>query len=347
MHRTALFSIMFAGLSVAAQDRTAQVPRVAVAPESATAPIRFAPDSQSMTIRAGPFSVHGMEMPAMADMPDMPMDDGAMHDEVLYVAVPSDVYVTGYDILLTDARGDSLSREFLHHAGIALLGRRELLHPAYQRLVAAGKETAPVRLPSSIGAALHRGDSLALYVGLHGPRGLSVEGAFVSFRLHVVPAHRRPRPVAVYPMHFDVNFRGGATTSFDLPPGRSARSAEFVMPLNARLIALGGHVHDYARFVRLSECASGRVLATLRAHRRADGTVSGLERFVFGFRDYGLALVRGVCYRVTAVYDNPTGRIIRDGGMAAIAGPLLIEDARDWPVLDPRDPLLISDRRQF
>ena len=95
--------------------------------------------------------------------------------------------------------------------------------------------------------------------------------------------------------------------------------------------------------MRLQECASGKTLVLLKAHRRKDGTVTGLDRFVFGFHDDALPLVKGRCYRVTATYDNPTGRTIVDGGMGSIGGPVQVDDPKDWPRLDRSDPSITLD----
>ena len=303
--------------------------------EAATAQVRVDSIAHVVTIRVGPLSLEGMEMPLEGHMG---------RDHVVFLTWPTDAYLTGYSVAFTDASGAPLPRDELHHAGVANLGRRELLHDAYERMLAVGKETEAVELPPVIGVPMHAGDSLAIYVGLHSPRGESVTNAFVTLRLPFVPKRRHFNPLAVWPMHFELNFSGGATTAYDLPPGRSARSDSFVMPLSGRLLAVGGHVHDYATALRVSECRSGKVLVDLKAHRNADGTIAGLDRFVFGFRDYGLRVEKGACYRVTAIYDNPTGRVLRDGGMASIGGPLMLDDERDWPALDKTHPAVAVDR---
>ncbi len=69
-----------------------------------------------------------------------------------------------------------------------------------------------------------------------------------------------------------------------------------------------------------------------------------MDRFVFGFHEDALRLERGRRYRLIAVYDNPTGRVLREGGMGKIAGPLELEGAAEWPALDASDPLIRLDR---
>jgi hypothetical protein len=39
-------------------------------------------------------------------------------------------------------------------------------------------------------------------------------------------------------------------------------------------------------------------------------------------------------YRLTAVYDNPTGAVIRDGAMGAFGGVFHPDDMAAWPAVD-------------
>src|SRR5438445_303465 len=48
-------------------------------------------------------------------------------------------------------------------------------------------------------------------------------------------------------------------------------------------------------------------------------------------------------YRLTAVYENPTGRHIRDGGMGAVAGLFVPDHGAVWPAVDTRDSLYQQD----
>jgi hypothetical protein len=43
-------------------------------------------------------------------------------------------------------------------------------------------------------------------------------------------------------------------------------------------------------------------------------------------------------YRLTAVYDNPTGETIPDGAMGALGGVFLPSSGTTWPIIDPRSP---------
>ena len=44
-----------------------------------------------------------------------------------------------------------------------------------------------------------------------------------------------------------------------------------------------------------------------------------------------------------AQYDNPTGLVLRQGGMASMAGAFVPNDVRQWPQLDPLNADLKRD----
>ena len=119
--------------------------------------------------------------------------------------------------------------------------------------------------------------------------------------------------------------------------GRSEKSSEFTMPLGGSILALGGHVHDFARSVRLEDAENGKVLVRLDTKLTSDGHLISLGKRVFGFHEEGLPLLPNHRYRVVAQYDNPTGHVVRQGGMASMAGAFVPDDVRQWPLLDPLD----------
>src|SRR5260370_14493291 len=63
-----------------------------------------------------------------------------------------------------------------------------------------------------------------------------------------------------------------------------------------------------------------------------------LARF-YNWHRLGVRVVPAHRYRLTAVYENRTGRSIRDGGMGAVAGLFVPDRGADWPPVDTRDTL--------
>jgi hypothetical protein len=50
-------------------------------------------------------------------------------------------------------------------------------------------------------------------------------------------------------------------------------------------------------------------------------------------------------YRLTAVYDNPEGRTIPDGGMGVLGGLMMLPRGTRWPAMDRQDPDYVADAR--
>ena len=67
-----------------------------------------------------------------------------------------------------------------------------------------------------------------------------------------------------------------------------------------------------------------------------------LARFYRWYR-LGLHVASTHRYRLTAVYDNPTGHAIRDGGMGAVAGLFVPDRGAVWPEVDTTDSLYQQD----
>ncbi len=209
---------------------------------------------KEVVVTAGPFTI--------AHMPPN-MDHGMMHEmagtttPLLRFEWPMEAWFRGFDIEVTDANGTALGSTLVHHLNIMNFNRRQLLYPAVERMVAAGSETGSVSLPKTIGMPMEPGYQLAMYAAWNNLGDADIEGAWLTVRLAWSPKNLAPRPRTILPIYMDVNYNR-VTDSYDLPAGRSSKSYEFTMPLTGRVLAIGGHVHDYAEFVSLEEVESGK-----------------------------------------------------------------------------------------
>jgi hypothetical protein len=172
-------------------------------------------------------------------------------------------------------------------------------------------------------------------------------GTEVTVRLRWTPQNTVPRPVSLIPLALDVSGHIGASPSYDLAPGHSERTLEFTLPLTGRMLAAGGHLHDYATELRLEEVATGRVLVRLVPSRDADGHVRAVPQKLFGINGAGRELKAGVRYRLVSVYDNPTGELVRDGAMGEMGIAFVPDDLGKWPELDRDDPALAADLQRL
>jgi len=283
---------------------------------------------------------------------------------------PGDGWAQGYRMELLDAEGRVLPIEMLHHVGVVNLGRRQLAYPMMERLFAVGRETGHVTLPGWMGLRMSANQAMAAYFALVNPYGTAIEGASLRMTFDWRPAAsgaelgpRTPRPrtshhsgragrasreiVEIVPLIVSANPNDGFGSVFDVPPGRSTKSAEFTLPVGGHLRALGGHVHDHAVELRLEDAETGRVLVRLDAQTDAAGTLEGVDTNYFLLRPQGFRLEAGRRYRVVGVYDNATGATLPGAAMAYMAGPFVPDDVGLWPEVDPNDPMYARDRARL
>lgn len=63
------------------------------------------------------------------------------------------------------------------------------------------------------------------------------------------------------------------------------------------------------------------------------------------FLPLGVRLTPDHLYRITAEYDNPTGKVLEGGGMGAIGGIVLPDDGNTWPAVARGDSVYLHDVR--
>jgi hypothetical protein len=278
---------------------------------------------------------------------------GATHEEMHHAgghglpifrfAWPVDGWLRGFRVAIHDGGGRPLPRRLLHHVNLLHLERRQLTQPIFERTIAAGQETDEVLLPRSLGVRIDAGTGLALLSAWANDTGDDLHDVVLELTLPYLPANTTPRPREVRPVSFDVGFRAGLTDGFDLDSGRTVHEREFILPIDGRLLAVGGHLHDYAESLSLVDVASGKVLIALLPRSDSGGKVLGVSRKLFGVTGDGLRLRAGRRYRVVAIYRNPLGRTLVDGGMAVLGGIFAPDDAARWPAVDRGDAVFTAD----
>jgi len=322
---------------------TVQAPAPAPAPapgaEEPAGKVEVAIDSSrhQVVITAGPF-----------DLPDMSghADHSMSHDTpVQRFDWPVDGWFRGFAIEVLDSAGGQLPRRLMHHLIMINYDRRQLIYPAAERLWGAGVETGSAELPRTIGVPLKPGTGLGLYIAWHNQTGQELPRVKLRMTMEWMPRNQMPRPVDVLPVYFDVNLTVGGANEFDIPPGRSEQTHEFVVPTEGRILGVSGHLHQYGKEVRLEDVASGKVLARVAAVQRPDGSVRKMERHLFGVSGAGLKLRAGRRYRVVAVYDNPTGETLIKGAMGSMVGIFAPSDLARWPTVETGDTTFQRDLR--
>jgi hypothetical protein len=311
--------------------------------KGADAPMKVNVDAKrhTITVTVGPCRIapidNAMSMPGM-----MGGEASGVVDIKTNFLWPVSGYMRGFMLTLFDSTDKVLPQNTMHHLELVNFDRRQLLHNLAERVLGIGEETAGANVPGSVGIPLDRGTHMGLYIMWNNETNTDIDGVTLQLRMHYSPANMTPRPLAVLPFKVDVNLHPGLGDAFNLPKGGGERSAEFTVPVSGRLIGVGGHLHDFGRELRLEDVSSGKVLARVRAQRRADGTVTGVGHQLFGLWGRGSRLVPGRQYRLVAVYDHPDGAEVI-AAMGIMGGIFAPDHIKEWPAVDKNDPGYIRD----
>lgn len=92
-------------------------------------------------------------------------------------------------------------------------------------------------------------------------------------------------------------------------------------------------MHKYGAALRFTDLTAGRVLWQTAPTADASGEVVGFPTKTFWWR-FGIPVEPTHTYRLTAVYDNPTGEPIPDAAMGALGGVFVPDDMSRWPAVD-------------
>jgi hypothetical protein len=301
------------------------------------------PAKHAVVITLGPCVV-----PALGTMPGMSqmemMGHGPGHEDVrVHFRWPADVWMRSFDLKLFDRNHQRLDQPTtMHHMELLDFDRRQVIYPMVERVFGLGEETGSAKVPRSVGLPLDAGMDMALYVMWNNHTDRPLDGVTLQLTIDYSPRNIVPRPTVVLPFKADVNIHPGAGDAFDLPPGGGTKSAVFTMEVSGRLLAVGGHLHDYGKELRLEDAASGKVLARVQAIRRPDGTVTGVSHGLYGISGRGPHLIAGRQYRLVAVYQGSPSQPIR-GAMGLMGGIIAPDDYSKWPPLDRTDPEYLID----
>jgi hypothetical protein len=287
-----------------------------------------------------------IEVPRVDVSPGHGDHHGMLRLPVHRVDVPVSGALHRFRVAVVDSAGRAFPPDRIHHFILFDPDHRELFESIVMRVLAAGKETGDVSLPRLLfGMPLRAGQRLILSGMISNPGTRPMERVTLRLELDFVPAWR-PWPVyAIYPWTIDVAWPlggEGGSKAFDLPAGRFERSWEGSPAIPGKIVALGGHVHDYAERLELRDLTRGTVLWVGRPALDSAGRVTALSRGYF-LRWYrlGIRILPSHRYRITVVYQNPTGRLLPDGGMGSISG-VFVPDG-PWPRVDPADSLYRRD----
>ncbi|MFQ5889521.1 MAG: hypothetical protein ACE5JR_05660 [Gemmatimonadota bacterium] len=260
------------------------------------------------------------------------------------VELPLEGWLHGFEWEITDSRGHRLPDDLLHHINLIDPDRRELFSPIPRRIMAAGRETTRQEMPRLLGYPVESGTRVLVSAMFARPTERDYEQVYLHVRLfYSLESDGLIRPRDVYPFYLDVMGPVGPK-SFRIPPGGTVRSWTGSPAIDGRILAIGAHLHDHARFIRLEDVTLGKVVWETEPNRDAEGHVQSVTTEHLWWRG-GAKIYKDHEYRIVVAYDNPTDSYDPEPGMGEIGGVILASGDAEWPELDAESPMYVADLR--
>ena len=242
---------------------------------------------------------------------------------VSLLTIPFDGWIVAYRPRLVDDRGAPLPGRRLHHVDFFNTARLNFLCPRYEEYVfAAGSEMQDWPSLPGIGYRVTKGQRVLVRTMFHNPTDTPFPRTYLEVQMEYRKLADGPLR-NFYPAWFSVT--GCGPTDYDLRPGENVTAGEFTIPYAGTLLGVGGHMHDYGRRMLLENTTRNEKIATLDARLDPQGRIVSLPTVSFIPRG-GYRLGRGDVLRVTATYDNPTGKALPRAAMGIVVGYFLPDD---------------------
>lgn len=286
------------------QHRTAEQARLEVRP---------GPGARTLTFRVGPLPLPaGADHHAVAQAPEFFWD------------VPFDGWLVAYRPRLVDAAGNELPGRLLHHVGFWHTTRPDFLCPEKpEHIFGAGGEMNEWPAVPGFGYRVGKGERVRVDTMFHNPTETDYPEVYLEVLVEYVRADDGLPLRNYYPAWFDV--QRCRDSSYDLRPGENVTSAEIPVRYEGVLLGVGGHLHDYGLLLRLVNVSRNEKVAELVAQRDEHGRLQAMPTETFTNRG-GYRIRAGDTLRVTAIYDNKSGRPLPEGAMGIVVGYFVPDD---------------------
>ena len=110
-----------------------------------------------------------------------------------------------------------------------------------------------------------------------------------------------------------------------MKPGKDIKEGVVTLKYSGVLLGVGGHMHDYAKRIVLEDVSRKETVAELDAKVDSHGQLLGMPTVTF-FDKGGYKLAAGDVLKTSATYDNPTGKVLRNGAMGIVVGYFVPQD---------------------
>jgi hypothetical protein len=270
-------------------------------------------NSHIITLRIGP-----MTLPANTSHTTMPQPPD------LVWSIPIAGWLLAYHPKLVDAAGNSVPGAVLHHVAFWNENRSDFLCPnKEEHIFGAGGELTDWSQIPGFGYRVEKGDRILIQTMIHNPTAVSYEKVLLEISIPYAD-DATPAPVKnAYPAWMDVTSCGNS--GYDLPPGSSEKTGTVPVKYSGILLGVGGHMHDYAQQLTLEDSSAKEPVAQLPAKTDPQGHLISIPVVTF-FQTGGYHFAAGDQLTITATYDNPTGKLLRDGAMGIVVGYFVPQD---------------------
>jgi hypothetical protein len=285
-------------------------------PAEAVLEVRDDPAGGVLTVRIGPL-----------DLPARSNHSLVAQSPALFLSVPFGGWFLAYHPRLADETGRTLPGRLLHHVAFWHTARRDFLCPnKWEHLFGAGGEMNDWPAVAGYGYRVGRGDRIRIDTMFHNPTGSGHRAVYLEVKIEYRRDGPDGRPLRnFYPAWFDV--QECRNSGYDLKPGENVATGELRLRYGGTLLGVGGHLHDFGRRLDLVNATRGEPIATLDAKLDGNGRLLSVPAVRFA-DEGGYRLGEGDTLRVTAIYDNPTGKTLPEGAMGIVVGYFVPDDDR-------------------
>jgi hypothetical protein len=266
--------------------------------------------SHTITLRVGPINLpantNHMNMPQPAD---------------LFWSIPIDGWLLAYTPRLVDASRNLVPGRVLHHVAFWNTSRSDFLCPNKEEHIfgAGGELTNWAEIPG-YGYHVQKGDRIRIETMVHNPWETPYTNVYLEVKIPFADGSDPAATAKVksaYPAWMDVE--SCRESGYDLKAGKSETTGNVKVKYDGVLLGVGGHLHDYGQRLVLQDTTRNETVATLDAKLSERGELLSIPVVTF-FDNGGYKFVAGDELKITATYDNTTGKLLRDGAMGIVVG---------------------------
>jgi hypothetical protein len=267
--------------------------------------------THTITLREGPLT-----LPANTDHMKMPQPPD------VFWSIPLDAFLRAYTPRLVDANGNAVPGTVLHHTAFWNTNRSDFLCPnKEEHIFGAGSELTDWMEIPGYAYRVQKGDKIRIETMVHNPSTTAYDNVYLEVKIPYADPSGPEK--SVYPTWMDVQSCGNS--GYDLHAGKNENTGTVTVKYSGILLGVGGHMHDYAKQITLEDTTRKETVATLKANVDEKGQLLSMPVVTF-FDRGGYKFAAGDQLRITATYDNTTGKVLPAGAMGIVVGYFLPAD---------------------